>query len=105
MAVTLPDALQAKIRARPDLWREVCIVSLELLEGTNEHVDRVLALYRRGNVTQQEWYDAIAAAYAAKAISKVSPEKVERFLVDLFLLLECSPVELADSSQVVLPSR
>lgn len=146
-----PEALRVKITSRLDLWREVCVRSLELLEGTNEHVDKVLALYRKPDVTRDEWNEATfdayaytaandaaaytAAAYAANdvnaaytavakavaftaanaayadsytaaytaaytavnavkavnAAAKSNPDKVQRFITELFLLVEFAP--------------
>lgn len=135
---TFPDSLCQKIQRRHDLWRDVCVLSLELLEGTNEHIDKVLALYRRDGVTRQEWqaanaacaanaaaayaaYAANAATYAAAnatanatanaacaananaaanaAYAAAEPHKVERFIAELFLLVECAPQHDERNSQ------
>lgn len=61
----LSESLRKRIIERPDLWRKVCLLSLELLEGTDEHVDKVLALYRNPASTNAQFSGAARAANAA----------------------------------------
>ena len=98
------------------------MLSLELLEGTNEHVDAVLALYRNPASTKAQFsaaahsaahYAANAAAHAAaayaaahaaanaaaNAIVAVKGDKVERFIAELELLVRFAPQQTHDREE------
>ena len=91
------------------------MLSLELLEGTNEHVDAVLALYRNPASTKAQFSaaahsaahyaaHAYAAAHAAanaaaNAIVAVKGDKVERFIAELELLVRFAPQQTHDREE------
>lgn len=102
----LSESLQQRIRERTDLWREVCVRSLELLEGTDERVDVVLALYRNPESTAVQFSAAAisaanaaaanAATYAANAANATKGNKVERFIAELEFLVSFAPQQLPE---------